>query len=280
MEPQSAASSYLLSRQNEDGGWGYCGARSWTEPTAWALLALIASGNRGRPFERGYDWIRRHQRQDGGWSPSDEVRESTWVTSLALLVLTHSGDPLPDRAVEWLLGAGGRETSFTERLRARLKGEQASDPAHGVGWPWYPETAAWVVPTSFAILALARAPENSRVAGRIAEGQSFLLSRRCRDGGWNHGAEEALGYAAVSYPETTGIALLALDHAEASMLDAAERLLTNGRSQNGAGWLQLALVAHGRTPREFPALFRKTVPDAALFELARCAREGRNVLRA
>jgi hypothetical protein len=60
------------------------------------------------------------------------------------------------------------------------------------------------------------------------------------------------GEIPVSYPETTGIALLAIAAAgsapamEAS-LQCAEHHAANPRSSEGAVWLRLGLMAHGRS---------------------------------
>lgn len=52
----------LEASQNPDGGWGYFpGKQSWLEPTALALLALSAGGDRSAALTRGWDLLRdRH----------------------------------------------------------------------------------------------------------------------------------------------------------------------------------------------------------------------------
>ena len=71
---------WLLSRQNEDGGWGES-LRSYDEPrrwsgrgestatqTAWALLGLLAAGREGDPaLGRGLSFLIERQLPDGGW---------------------------------------------------------------------------------------------------------------------------------------------------------------------------------------------------------------------
>jgi squalene-hopene/tetraprenyl-beta-curcumene cyclase len=73
-----AAVGWLQQHQNDDGGWGE-DMRSYTDPewigrgastpsqTAWALLALLAVGERTDAVERGVRWLVGHQRDDGGW---------------------------------------------------------------------------------------------------------------------------------------------------------------------------------------------------------------------
>ncbi|MCX4553770.1 squalene--hopene cyclase [Streptomyces sp. NBC_01387] len=73
------AVSWLESVQNEDGGWGE-DLRSYKEEewighgastasqTAWALLALLAAGEReNKAVERGVSWLAETQRPDGAW---------------------------------------------------------------------------------------------------------------------------------------------------------------------------------------------------------------------
>jgi squalene-hopene/tetraprenyl-beta-curcumene cyclase len=74
------AVAWLEDRQNEDGGWGE-DLRSYDDPaawsgrgestasqTAWALLALLAAGERDSDAtERGVRWLASTQRADGTW---------------------------------------------------------------------------------------------------------------------------------------------------------------------------------------------------------------------
>jgi len=72
------AVQWLESRQQADGGWGE-DLRSYEDPvwrgrgeptpsqTAWALLALLAAGERGAVVDDGVAWLLRRQRPDGGW---------------------------------------------------------------------------------------------------------------------------------------------------------------------------------------------------------------------
>lgn len=80
--PQDArirrAVRWLEAHQNADGGWGE-DIRSYRDPawvgrgattasqTAWALLALLAAGERSDAVARGVSWLVEQQRPDGTW---------------------------------------------------------------------------------------------------------------------------------------------------------------------------------------------------------------------
>jgi hypothetical protein len=285
------ASPELLETQNPDGGWSYRrGGGSWTEPTCYALLALAAEGRiASDAAQRGARWLGVRQRADGGWAPRDGVDESTWVTALVLLLPTDLAQSLKgDRASSWLLSQTGRESGLVQRLRSRLLGVQVEPSQSFEGWPWFPGAAAWVTPTALSILALEKLDRRRADTGareRIVQGRAFLLGRRCRDGGWNHGSTKALGYDSDSYPETTGVALLALHDArdkEISTADTlAEQQLSTCRSREAAYWLTLALSARGRAPEADPTgtnLPRHgSTIEVALAALARTAYDGHNL---
>ena len=282
---RSRALSSLLTAQNPDGGWGYRGGGSWTEPTALALLALGADPSLAALRDSGTRYLAALQRPDGGWPPRPSVAQSTWVTAVAVLAVCDrlGAEPLAG-AVQWLLRQSGEESNFFRRLRMRLLG-LADNQSDGEGWPWFPETAAWTAPTALTILALERIRRRMATSGleaRLRSGRRFLWSRTCRDGGWNHGSTRALGYDAGSYPETTGLALLAMGGQQSPKLPmalaAAERQLPPCRSSSGVSWLRLGLLAHARPASGMRAndLAWRGVMDAALWLLADQAAAGNN----
>ena len=263
----------LLARQNSDGGWPYLRGGSWTEPTVYATLALLGAGQHDAAA-RGVNWIVSRVRSDGGWAPCAGVDNSTWVTGLvALLPPDQLGAARSEAAIQWLLHTTGEESALTYRLREFLKGNSLPPEQRFEGWPWVPGTAAWVGPTSIAILALQQAVRRNPSAAlteRIASGQQFLLARMCKEGGWNHGSVRPLGYEGRPYPETTGMALAALGGAKAPELDrglaVARQFLAECRSADACNWLTLGLRAHGQAPRSAnpPRVTYRTTPETAL----------------
>jgi hypothetical protein len=278
----------VASKQNPDGGWPYVRGVSWTEPGVYAVLALLAAGEMG-PARRGLNWLRARQLADGGWPPQAGVDESTWVTSLvALIPEEHLGPAAHRRAIAWLTSCMGEESRPLYLFNQWISGNPRSPEKDFPGWPWVPGTAAWVAPTSLAILALDKEQRRRPSAGigaRIEEGRRFLFTRMCREGGWNHGSVRALGYESNPYPETTGMALAALRGVQAPELNlaipVAQQLLAACRSADALNWLRLGLMAHGQLQPGFcpplPIRYR-TVPEIALNLLVAEAQKGGEVL--
>ena len=276
---------FILSRQNPDGGWPYIRGKSWTEPTVYAVMALESAGER-EPARRGMQWILSRQRSDGGWAPQTEVDQSTWVTALvALLPEELLGADAYRRAIAWLMSTSGEESKTIHRLRSWLLGFPAGN-RESQAWPWMPGTAAWVGPTCVSILALEKAQKRMPSVGilrRVKEGREFLLSRMCREGGWNHGSSYVLGVDALPYPETTGIALAAMrgmqcDKVEQS-LRIADGFLKDCRSADALKWLRLGLLAHDRLPAGYtqPEIARRTLIESAVALLVAQAEKGNSV---
>jgi hypothetical protein len=281
-------SEMLAGKQNPDGGWPYVRGASWTEPTVYSILAMLAAGENDRAA-RGIGWLRRVARRDGGFAPQAGVVESTWVTALVALVPPElMGQKLHDGAIRWLLSARGNESTNLYRLRQWLLGVGQPADQEFAGWPWTQGAAAWVGPTSLAILALekeGRRRPSAKITLRIAEGRHFLLTRSCKGGGWNHGAVQALGYDSGAYPETTGMALAALHGVNAPEVrrgvDVARGFLAASRSADAINWLGLGLMAHGGMPEDYcrPADVEcRTLPETSLAMLVGEVQKGRNVL--
>lgn len=271
--------------QNGDGGWAYSRGCSWTEPTVLALLAQSvgtpdrASATHDREsFQRGAGFLRSVARPDGGWSPQPGVEESTWVTALAVLLPEDAVTEQQRRnAIGWLKTRSGRESGWRYRLQQRLVGNKDDFPE---GWPWFPGAAAWVIPTSLGVLAFEKELRRDKSAGdlrdRIDSGRKFLLEHMCADGGWNHGSNRALGRDGDSYPETTGIALLALNGVSSAQIERgkamARKHLALCRTAEGIAWLRMGLAAHGEIAAADSNPVCRTNMDEALMTLARAQR--------
>jgi hypothetical protein len=271
---------FLLKKQNSDGGWPYLNGGSWTEPSVYAALALLAAGETPAA-RRGIDWISRTARPDGGWASRPGAGESSWVTALATLIPEeYLGEETRRWAIDWLLGTRGEDTTAIYALRERLLGRPVSTDCAHPGWPWTKGAAAWVGPTAAALIALEREqrrrPSSRRIdqiGERVTSGRNFLLAHMCAEGGWNHGATSAWGYDMAPYPETTGMALLALRGVRAPQMEralAAARGFLTTRSADAQNWLRLGLRAHGVLPQDYRLpedVAYRTVSEVALYEI-------------
>jgi len=250
-EPRLA---WIETAQNADGGWGYFpGKESWLEPTVYALLALAGQPCARPALERAGRLVRSWEVGSGGWRACARVTEAHWTTSL--MVTLHSALGIYDgstrRGVNWLLSTRGAETRAVARLAHWLSPRTVEFDAALSGWPWAAGTSSWVEPTAHALMALrhvARSGEHAGLEARMAMGHAMLLERRCRDGGWNYGNRRVLGMDLPSQPETTALALMALDgHAEirwGEMLDRVERLWHQTASPLARAWLGACLLQY------------------------------------
>jgi hypothetical protein len=245
----------------------------------FALLAQSASTPDRESFRDGIRFLNSIARPDGGWSPQPGVEESSWVTALAALLPEEAiREEQRRRAIDWLRTRTGQESGWRFRLQQRLHGVKDEYPE---GWPWFPGAAAWVIPTSLGILAFERAlrrgdAKRGELEDRVQAGKKFLLGRMCVDGGWNHGSNKALGRDGDSYPETTGIALLALNGERSAQMERAKaagrKHLANCRAAEGIAWLRMGLAAHGESLAAPVDAVKRTNMDEALTILANAPR--------
>ncbi len=260
---------------------------SASEPGAASALAHPARGT-GATTDRlaeavsaGIRWLQNAQLPDGSWPAFVGQRQGCWVTSPACLAL-HTWAESSDRVaqgLQWLCETWPAEGNFWWRFRQRL-GKRASvirQDSSLRGWSWTPGTASWVEPTSYALIALRRIPEelHPRAASKRRQlGERMLYDRMCPGGGWNSGNALVYGVAGEPRVGPTAWALLALqdyrDRPEnRESLDWLEQVYPRIRGPASLALAHLCLEAYDRP---LPAL------EPALAELCQNNQFFRNVL--
>jgi prenyltransferase/squalene oxidase-like repeat protein len=149
------ASAWLVTVQNEDGGFGAApGEGSGAEMTAWAMLGLAAAGRNPLDVARG------------GHTPVDFLRGS-------LAELRSAGDLA--RTIVALEAAGVDPRGFGGAdLVSRLLGERRGNGSYG------PRGVGWPGSTAFAVLALRAAG----ASGSVGASLDWLRKVQNEDGGW------------------------------------------------------------------------------------------------
>ena len=170
----------LALRQLPCGGWAALASSSQPaiEPTCYSALAL-GSAPVG-DIERAQDFLLRTQNPNGSWPvfPGDD-QEGGWVTSLAVMALRDLVPAIPARlqGFHWLLNCAGKESNWFWKWKFRTADRHVRFDPDKYGWPWFPDTVSWVVPTAFAILALNQTPLLLRWSGTASRSASIAASR-------------------------------------------------------------------------------------------------------
>jgi squalene-hopene/tetraprenyl-beta-curcumene cyclase len=113
---------FLRSSQNPDGGWGescasyvehrFVPARSTASQTAWAVIGLLAGGDRtSASVNRGIQYLTDTQREDGGWDEPQTtgtgfpgvfyLRYHLYAQYFPLLALAQFSAREPERLQAW-----------------------------------------------------------------------------------------------------------------------------------------------------------------------------------
>jgi hypothetical protein len=250
----------LTAAQDPGGGWGWLPGRPpTTECTALALMALPPRDEQLEDVSaRAAAWLRARQQPDGSWPMSDQAPGGSWMTALAVLALARSRQPAPEAVAgaQWLLARRSRGRSLLARLVSRLAAQEPvvdQDPDLR-GWPWTADTTAWVEPTAWSLLAVKRMRPHVRddaADDRIRHGELLLADRICEGGGWNYGNRRVMGEALEPYPDTTALALLALQDARSEDVTGVSLRRLDDLVQSQPSTLVLALAilclrAYGR----------------------------------
>ena len=88
------------------------------------------------------------------------------------------------RAIHWLLNCVGKESNWFWKWKFRTADHHVRfEPLDKYGWPWFPDTISWVVPTTFAILAFNQIPCScdgfEGIPLRVDCGIQMLFHRAC-----------------------------------------------------------------------------------------------------
>jgi len=245
--------NHLFRTQNPDGGWGaFDGKRSNTEATALALLALqtVSKGAKEKAVLKATIWLTDRQNANGSWPLNDASIGSSWSTALAIIAMSESGDSKGrlTRAGEWVLAQEGSKPGLLANLVRALtfqkKAVQLNEDL--IGWSWTPNSFSWVEPTSYFLLALKKTKHNlagSAVDRRIQQAELMIYDRMCDNGGWNYGNSSVYGQRLWPYPDTTAVALIALQDNRARRENQLSLRALTEMTQSTESGLALSLTA-------------------------------------
>jgi hypothetical protein len=245
---QCAVKAIVL-RELCDGGFSYSdGDRFSPEATAWAIMALTASGKHRDIAERACDRLAGSQLSDGRVSAVNGFDAAAWPTALSILAWKCAqGYRRPiDAGLEFLLSFRGRH---------RPKGAHSPlghPPLHG--WPWIEQTHAWLEPTCISMLALKANGHNDHP--RTRQAARMVMGHQLSRGGWNYGSPAVVGQVLMPTPENTGQALCALNGligqtAVQSSLDYLSRCMGSVRAPLALSWMLHGLGMWSQLPRQW-----------------------------
>jgi len=248
----------LTRRQLSCGGWSALASSSQAalEPTCYSVLTLGSQATEVR--ERAHNFLLRVQNPNGSWPVfAGDDHDGSWVTSLVSIALRDHVPAIPARlkGIHWLLSSAGKEANWFWKWKFRTADRHVRFDPDKFGWPWFPDTVSWVVPTALAILALNQLPCSCSgfelAPSRVDCGVEMLMDRACPGGGWNAGNGVVYGAAVRPHPDDTAIALLALrDRPQHPVVqgsvDYLERTGPTLTAPWSLAWAILALAAHRR----------------------------------
>ena len=251
----------LLDQQNADGGWGAVRGRgSNTESTAFAVMALECLERKEfrRSIQSGLIWLSRYQNSDGSWRLNDVTSTGSWSTAIAILCLSVFPE-WRNRAVKaarWALTQEGNSLGWLGSLIMWFTAQKDINKINMdlKGWPWASGSFSWVEPTSYFVIGLKRlrtALDGTNVNERIRQGELMIYDRVCEEGGWNYGNSKVYGEALWPYPDTSAVALIALQDnphtgANQKSIEMLEKSLNDTRSGLALSWSIICFQLYGR----------------------------------
>ena len=232
------------------GGWASGNSsRASIETTCYGLMALADRGGAARA--NAIDFLLRLRNRDGSWPAFEgDDADGCWTTALALIGLRFASPHFMDfeKSLSWLLANKGREGHWFWRWKFKTLDRAVRFNPDKFGWPWFPGTVSWIIPTAFSVIALKQSLPCCRT-DRTDIGMQMLRDRACPQGGWNAGNGIVFGAALKPHIDSTAIALLALsDDADPTAIKALNwlrRACLDRPSPYSLAWSALALSAYG-----------------------------------
>lgn len=238
----------LRDRARPKGGFAQkTGGPVQPDATAWAVIALAASGASSDELTGARSALEKFQLADGRVSLLPDQPQAFWPTSPA--ILAWRGSPQHKRALE-------KAADFLLKTKGmRLPGRLSAIFGHDVtlqAWPWIEGNHSWLEPTGLAVMALEAAGRGDNP--RVAVGRRLIMDRQIAGGGWNYGNTTVFGRELRPMPKTTGLALTCLagqvDRGKVEKsLSYAGAEAKRTRTPLSLGWLILGLSAWGSRPQ-------------------------------
>jgi hypothetical protein len=215
---------------------------------------MALSDHDGSRRDEAVDLLLKIQNPNGSWSAFEgDDPEGCWTTAVAAITLRFRGAPSAplEKATRWLLNHKGREGHWFWKWKFRTVDRAVQLDPDKYGWPWFPDTVSWVVPTAFSLIALQQSSpccRSGQVRNRIELGTQMLRDRACPGGGWNAGNGVVFGSALTPHIDTTAIALMALpdanDPAAVQGLKRMRQAFTDCPSVYSLAWASIAFFVH------------------------------------
>ena len=233
------------------------------DATAWAIIAIKASGGLEDLADTARERLRKDQMKDGRVCVIPGFREAYWPTALAVMAWHGSPEYLDSQSssIRFLLSTSG---NHWEKKPDSILGH---DPEIK-GWAWIENTHSWVEPTSLVLLSLEVAGQHQHE--RSCEARRMLLDRQLESGGWNYGNTSVFGQTLRPMTESTGMALSALAGKVSSERVALSIAYLQERINSlltplSLGWSLLGLSAWDKRPGNAEDLIFKSLSRQAVY---------------
>jgi hypothetical protein len=244
----------LRKRELPGGGWSSGNSEhGGTEPTCLGILGVAPHAAWKK--ERSLQFLLAQQHSDGGWPAFAGDEDPSWATALAAITLgqVEAENGARQKALEWLVQTRGREGHWLWRWKFKLADRQARFDPDKYGWPWFPGSSSWVIPTAFSLIALKQfvsCTTSETARQRIRTGVEMLFDRACLGGGWNAGNSVVYGAPLTPHVEPTAIALMALQDERPNKIIRDSLAWLKHRTQNltaisSLAWSILSLFLYG-----------------------------------